>query len=100
MTESSRPADESVVRVDTVRIPVPHTEMLPGYQALAGRFGQDQVYLLESMAGPQRDTRYQFLGFGVLLTVSITRSLIRVDGAPALRELVRRRIASIVDTSG
>lgn len=100
MTEPSLPGDDTVVRVNTVRIPVPHTETLPGYQALADRFGRDQVYILESMAGPERDTRYQFTGFGVLLTISVTRSLIRIDGVPRLRDLVRRRVAPLVDTTG
>lgn len=92
--------DQATVRVNTVRIPVPRTETLPAYQALAERFGRDQVYLLESAAGPIRDCRYQFTGFGVLLRVSVTRSVIRIEGVPELRDLVRRRIESIVDTSG
>src|SRR2546423_1324538 len=92
--------EDSVVRVNTVRIPVPRTETLPGYLALAERFGREQVFLLESAAGPVRDCRYQFTGFGMLLSISITRSLIRIDGVPELRDLVSRRIAPMVDTSG
>ncbi|WP_344954836.1 anthranilate synthase component I family protein [Actinomadura miaoliensis] len=96
----ARPApDGAAVPVRTTRLAVPPVEPLAAYLALAGRFGREQVYLLESAAGPARDVRYHFAGFGTLLTVSVTRGEVRVDGVPALREAVRRRIGPLLDTA-
>ena len=96
-----RPAptvDESAaVRVRVERRPVPRTDNLSAYLALADRFGPEQVYLLESAAGSATDRRYQFTGFGVLFSVSVTRSVVRIDGVPALREAVLRRVGPLLE---
>ncbi|MFI9203874.1 anthranilate synthase component I family protein [Streptomyces sp. NPDC053048] len=87
------------VRVRTVRRRVPQPGVLSAYLALAGRFGRDQVYLLESAAGPARDRRYQFTGFGTLLTVSVTDGVVRLEGVPALREAVLRHTGPLLDAA-
>ncbi|CAL9623734.1 2-amino-4-deoxychorismate synthase (plasmid) [Streptomyces sp. enrichment culture] len=96
-----RPAP-AAVRVTTRTHPLPRVPMLPAYRALAGRFGADDVYLLESAAGPIRECRYQFLGFGALLSVAVTDGAVRVEGVPALREPLLERIRPLVteDTDG
>ncbi|MEU0743832.1 anthranilate synthase component I family protein [Streptomyces sp. NPDC006134] len=96
-----RPAP-AAVRVTTRTHPLPPVPMLPAYRALAGRFGTDGVYLLESAAGPVRECRYQFVGFGELLSVAVTDGAVRVEGAPALREPLLERIRPLVteDTDG
>jgi anthranilate synthase component 1 len=88
------------VTVRTSSHPVPQHDGMSAYLALAQRFGTDQVHLLESVAGPAKDIHYQYTGFGTLLTVSVTRATVRVEGVPALRRLVSRRIARLLDTSG
>lgn len=90
------------LRVRTVRrdLPGPQADSLPAYLALADRFGRDQVYLLESAAGPERDRRYRFTGFGVLLTVSVTRGAVRIEGVPAVRDAVLARIGPLLETEG
>ncbi|WP_084008361.1 anthranilate synthase component I family protein [Planomonospora sphaerica] len=88
------------VRVHTVRRTLPPTEALPAYLALAGRFGRDQVYLLESGDGPENDCRYHVTGFGTLLTFSVTRCRVRLGGVPALREAVLRRIGPLLAGGG
>ncbi|MFS1302064.1 anthranilate synthase component I family protein [Streptosporangium longisporum] len=88
------------VRVRTVRRTLPPTEALPAYLALAGRFGRDQVYLLESGEGPENDCRYHVTGFGALLTFSVTRGRVRVEGVPALREAVLRRVGPLLAGTG
>jgi 2-amino-4-deoxychorismate synthase len=90
-------SEQPTVRVETLPRPVPRIGALPAYLALAERFGRDQVYLLESAGGPPRDSRYEFAGFGVLLTVSVTGGEVRVEGVPALREAVLARIAPLLD---
>ncbi|MFD6183024.1 anthranilate synthase component I family protein [Streptomyces goshikiensis] len=78
-------------RVTTRTHALPQVPTLPAYRALAERFGADEVYLLESAAGPIRDRRYQFVGFGVLLSVSVTDGVVRVEGRPELRRLLLER---------
>jgi anthranilate synthase component 1 len=85
------------LRVETARRELPRTDSLASYLALADRFGRDEVFLLESAAGSVRDCRYQFAGFGVLLTVSVTRSAVRIEGVPALREVVLSRVRPMLD---
>ncbi|MFH8385276.1 anthranilate synthase component I family protein [Kitasatospora sp. NPDC018058] len=90
-----RPAPAEL-RVTTRTHTLPQVPMLPAYRALAGRFGADEVYLLESAAGPIRDRRYQFVGFGALLSVSVTDGAVHVEGVPALRGLLLERIRPLL----
>ncbi|OZM71903.1 aminodeoxychorismate synthase component I [Amycolatopsis antarctica] len=93
----ARPARR--VHVETARLPAPYVDALAGYRALATRFGEDEVYLLESAAGPAGDRRHQFVGFGELLAVSVTREVVRIDGVPALREIVLGALEPMLDTT-
>ncbi|MGR6975143.1 anthranilate synthase component I family protein [Streptomyces cynarae] len=90
-----RPAP-AAVRVTTRTRPLPSVPMLPAYRALAARFGADSTYLLESAAGPIRECRFQFVGFGVLLSVAVTDGAVRVEGVPALREPLLERIRPLL----
>jgi anthranilate/para-aminobenzoate synthase component I len=85
------------VRVHTVRQRLSRPDTLPAYLALAERFGRENVYLLESAAGPGTDCKYEFTGFGTLLTVSVTRGVVEIEGAPALRAAVFRRVWPLLD---
>ncbi|MGK5497883.1 anthranilate synthase component I family protein [Streptomyces sp. URMC 125] len=78
----------------------PRIAALQAYRALAERFGRDQVFLLESAAGPVRDRRYEFVGFGELLSVSVTGGSVRVDGVPPLRTELLRRVAPLLEQDG
>ncbi|MFD8645414.1 anthranilate synthase component I family protein [Streptomyces zaomyceticus] len=89
--------EPAAIRVTTRREALPSYPTLPVHQALAHRFGKEQVYLLESAAGPDRDRKYQFVGFGELLSLSVTDSAVSVDGEPSLCEALRRRIAPLLD---
>ncbi|MEU1228926.1 anthranilate synthase component I family protein [Streptomyces sp. NPDC005828] len=95
MTEQRRRAP-AAIRVTTRSLPLPQVPMLPAYRALTGRFGPDEVYLLESAGGPVRDRRYQVVGFGALLSVAVTDGVVRVEGEPALRGPLLERIRPLV----
>ncbi|MGP3633030.1 2-amino-4-deoxychorismate synthase SgcD [Streptomyces sp. 24-1644] len=86
------------VRVRTRRLVVEELRALPAYRALAEHFGPDEVYLLESAAGPARDRRHQFVGFGALLSLSVTDRAVRIEGAPALRGLLLERAEALLET--
>ncbi|MGW3161238.1 2-amino-4-deoxychorismate synthase SgcD, partial [Streptomyces sp. NPDC001089] len=85
------------VRVRTRRLDVKETGSLPAYRALAEHFGPDEVYLLESAAGPSRDRRHQFVGFGALLSLSVTDRAVRVEGVPALQGLLLERAGALLE---
>ncbi|MFE2209050.1 MULTISPECIES: anthranilate synthase component I family protein [Streptomyces] len=87
----------AAIGVATRTHPLPQVPMLPAYRALAQRFGPDEVYLLESAAGPIRDRRYQFVGFGALLSVAVTEGAVRVEGLPALRAALLERIRPLLE---
>lgn len=100
MTSLSRPLADlgHAVQVTIDRRPIPAVEPLTAYQALARRFGRDQVYLLESRSGQSRECTYHFAGFGLLLSVWVVRGVVRIEGVPAVRDAVRRRIAPLLDS--
>ena len=79
------------IDVRTVRHPLPPTEALSAYPRLAARFGADQAYVLELAA-----EQVQLVGFGVLLTVSVTCGVLRIDGAGELRDAVLRAVGPLV----
>ena len=98
MTDIPSVQSEAVrLPVQTVRHPLPNTEPLSAYLALSGHFGRDEVYLLESASGPARDCRYQFLGFGLLLSVAVSHNVVRVEGEPALRDAVLANVGPLLD---
>ncbi|WP_445282541.1 anthranilate synthase component I family protein [Streptomyces sp. DSM 118148] len=86
----------AAIRVTTRTRRLPEVPMLPAYRALARRFGADSVYLLESAAGPVRECRFQFVGFGALLSVAVTDAAVRVEGVPALRDSLMERIQPLL----
>jgi len=90
----------SRVAVRLTSHPVRRHDGMSAYLALAERFGVDEVHLLESAAGPATDIRYQYTGFGTLLTLSVTRDVVRIEGLPALRNLVTARLLPLLDQSG
>ncbi|MCB5165668.1 anthranilate synthase component I family protein [Streptomyces bambusae] len=94
MTDQRRVAER--VRVTTRRHPLKQLPMLPAYCALADRFGTDQVYLLESAAGPAGDRRYRFAGFGALLSLSVTDGTVTVTGRPALARLLTEAVGHLL----
>jgi anthranilate/para-aminobenzoate synthase component I len=86
------------VSVHTVRCAVPPADPLSAHLALTARFGREHAYLLES--GKDQKSRYTFNGFGLLLTVSVTRGIVRIAGVTALRDLVAAVLRPLLDTTG
>lgn len=80
-------AEKILVRTTVER--VGEVDGLHAYQALAREFGEDQVYLLETTEGPYR----QYVGFGAVLTLSVRRGVIRLQGLPMLCAAARQSMA-------
>ncbi len=80
--------------VHTVRTPVDGlvSDAAETYAKLVARFGDDEVFLLESAGGPAEDCRTSVLGFGVLLTVAVTDGELLIEGVDALVAHVRRSL--------
>jgi len=96
------PTDGCAARIPvrTRREPVERPEPLALYRSLAGIFGRDQVYLLESPRGPVRDCRLAAVGFGQLLVVTVARGVVEVEGVPTLRTAALRAIAEFGEPDG
>ena len=65
------------------------TDPLAAYVALRDLVGADQVFLLESLAGPVADTRASLAGVTGLLEVQVHRSWVTFTG-----------VADLVETAG
>jgi anthranilate/para-aminobenzoate synthase component I len=85
-------SDPIQVRIQAT--PAPFAPPLAAYEALAARFGRDQVFLLESLAGPDADMRWSMIGFRPLLTVTVLRGRVDFAGVPDLAETIRARVAA------
>ncbi|HEY0526905.1 MAG TPA: anthranilate synthase component I family protein [Stellaceae bacterium] len=77
------------VRIDELPAPAA-AEPLAAYLALRDAFGVDNVYLLESLSGPAKDSQSAMVGFNPLLTIEIRRGAggASIEGHAALREHV------------
>ena len=85
-TTSLTPAGTRIA-VDLQTVPsVDVTDPLAAYVALRDLVGEDQVFLLESLAGPIADTRASLAGVTGLLEVQVHRSRVTFTGVPALVE--------------
>jgi anthranilate synthase component 1 len=67
------------------------------YAALADRFGADEVYLLESPAGPTDDCTIAMVGLRPLLTVAVTRGEVSITGADELVERAGSAVRAATD---
>ena len=72
------------IPVDLQRVPVDLSDPLAAYVALRDLVGPDQVFLLESLAGPLADTRASLAGVTGLLEVQVHRARVTFTGVPAL----------------
>ena len=77
--------------------PIGWAEPVDCYTELTRIYGDHRVYLLESLAGPADDRRHAYVGFGELMTLSVTRGVVRLTGLPALVDAVWRRVQPLLD---
>ncbi|GIG90421.1 anthranilate synthase component I family protein [Plantactinospora endophytica] len=63
------------------------------YAELVDRFGPDEVFLVESLAGPERERRGATVGWGRLAAVRLYADRVELDGVPALRPRLARLAA-------
>lgn len=76
--------------------PIGWAEPVDCYTELARMFGDQRVYLLESLAGPADDRRHAYVGFGELMMLSVTRGVVRLTGVPAVVDAVWRRVQPLL----
>ncbi|WP_432195561.1 anthranilate synthase component I family protein [Streptomyces sp. bgisy027] len=72
------------ITVSTERSPASAVDLVAAWQRLTEKFGPEGAFLLESRGGPAADCRYAMLGFRPLLTVTVRRGAVRLDGEPAV----------------
>ena len=74
------------IPVELSTTPVDLADPLAAYVALRDLVGAEQVFLLESLAGPVADTRASLAGVTGLLEVQVHRARVTFRGVPALVE--------------
>ncbi len=60
------------------------SDTLSVYLNLHTIFAHDQLFLLESLYGPQKDRKASFVGFNPLLTLALHKTRLTLSGDPAL----------------
>ena len=83
-TPSTAPDRRTAVPVDLETVGVQVGEPLDAFVALRELVGEEQVFLLESLAGPVADTRASLVGVTGLLEVQVHRSRVTLTGVPDL----------------
>ncbi|MDH6225222.1 MULTISPECIES: anthranilate synthase component I family protein [Streptomyces] len=82
-------ADAAPLRVGVARTPLAPHAPLALCAALRRLLGDDQVFLFESLAGPEEDCRFAAVGAGVLARVTVRDGRVGVDGRPELADRLR-----------
>lgn len=77
------------IQVTTEVHEIPFQDTVHTYLSLKDYFGEHEVYLLESMAGPSKDAQSTFLGFQPLLKMVFRGTSVQLSGRAALVEQVR-----------
>ncbi len=65
------------------------SDALNAFVALRGLLGQDRVFLLESLAGPDVDRRSSAIGFTGLLRIEVTRGQVGISGQERVAAMAR-----------
>lgn len=84
------------IAVDRRTTPVEVSDPLAAYVARRDLVGEEQVFLLEPLAGPVADTRASLVRVSGLLEVQVHRSRVRFSGVPALIALAATSLPSAV----
>ncbi len=64
------------------------------FKALSEVFGEDQVFIVESLSGPKPDTRSAIVGLNKLLTVEVRRHDVSIEGAGEAADRARAAIGA------
>lgn len=71
--------------IETEHYSLGEVDLLNSYLKICEIFGNQNVFLLESFAvGPSRDARTSYIGFNPLLKIRVKRTVLELDGIPAL----------------
>ena len=65
---------------------------LIAFLELRKRWGTENVALLESLSGPERDMQSSLIAFGPVLTVTVKDTLVHLAGTDEVRALVAKRL--------
>jgi anthranilate synthase component I len=99
---SPRSATLAPVAVTCVARDLSTVDAFETYRRLAAARGPQDVFLLESLAGPLRDTAQAVVGFGHLLSLEVAGRDVRLSGRPFLVDRMARglRAAGVVAAEG
>ncbi len=72
------------VETEIVPLSVPRLDMALAYAASVRRFGKKNVFLLESLAGPEQDCKQSILGMNCLASIEISARRLAIQGTSSL----------------
>lgn len=86
----SLPRDVAAIPVDVERAPFPFVDPLQAHRGLREWLGEERVYLLESLAGPEIDNRISLIGVNPLFTVSVSGLDVDLSGVGSVVDMAMR----------
>lgn len=67
------------------------------YLKLRSRFNDEQIFLLESLAGPVSDTQKSIIGFNPIFTIKIIKNIVELSGDNSICSYVRKHLNMLLD---
>ncbi|WP_269584441.1 anthranilate synthase component I family protein [Roseibium sp. Sym1] len=86
------------VSIDTVQLDTATPDIFSAYILAAQKLTPDEVFLLESCAGPDVDCRESILGIGSLATIAVFRDRVEIDAPLPLRAAMEDHLNHHVGT--
>jgi anthranilate/para-aminobenzoate synthase component I len=79
------------------RLSAPFRMPFDVFNRLSRVFGEDHVFIVESLSGPKPDTRSAVIGFNKLVTLEVRRQRVSITGAGAAAEHARLEVARTLE---
>lgn len=67
-------------------------EAIQVYTQLRNKFAEDQLFILESLAGPEADRKKSLIGFNPVFTITFKKNRFVVSGEPAICQAVAAQL--------
>jgi anthranilate synthase component 1 len=82
------------MRFDSRRFALELSDPLATYRAMSKRYGEERVFLLESLSGPDEDMRSSVVGILGPLTVAVRENLVEFHGTEKIVSFAREVLSS------
>lgn len=80
------------IKIRLEKLHLSYREPMQTYTRLVGQLGEERVYILESIDGPEQYSRFGYIGFDPLLRLSCTERRLEIYGISELSELIKNLV--------